>query len=76
MDYPGPPNFHTNKLSCALDEHIANLETTVQISLRSQFLQNDQDSFYLDSDDGLIFHGEKGNISSKQALKNFLGKHS
>ena len=76
MAYTGSSNFHTNKLSCTLDKYTANLETTVQISHRSQFLQNNQHSFYLDQDDGLIFYREKGNILSKQVLKNVLGKHS
>ena len=76
MAYTGPSNFHTNKLSYTLDMHTANLEITVQISHRSQFLQNNWDSFYLDQHDGLIFYREKGNILSKQVYKNFLGKHS
>ena len=76
MAYIGTSNFHTNKSSCTLDKHTANLETVVQISYRSQFLQNNQHSFYLDQDDGLIFYSEKGSILSKQVFKNFLGKHS
>lgn len=68
--------FSYQKLSCTVDKYTANLKTTVQISLRSQFLQNNQDSFYLDQDDGLIFNREKGNILRKQVFKNVLGKHS
>lgn len=76
MAYPRSPNFTTSELLCTSGEHIANLQTTVQISLRSQFLQNDQDSFYLDQDDGLIFYREKENISSHNCFFNFLGKYS